>query len=155
MNRHEEWHVTVDGIDPITWRLFCLEHNIKPLYIELNNFNTQLMCAANFDAEEMIASAGINIVRVKHEVSLPVHGEPVVYWECHVKLDGPFVPEVEMSSRDLYRVDRWYATMRQPKQFDYQAFVDYIVRPSGCKYAGHEYECAIKDTNPAIDRGWL
>ena len=155
MNRHEEWHVTVDGITPLAWHTFCSRYQIKPLYIELNNFNTQLMCAASIDPTNLIREAGINIVRIKHEVSTPVHGEPIVYWECHVKLDGPFHPAFGMASRDLYRANRWYATWRLPVEFDAGKFVEWV-RASlpDCKFAGYEYECAILDTNPAIDEGW-
>ena len=157
--RFEEWHVTVDGVDPIRWRKFCVEHDIKPLYIELNNFNTQLMCATAFDPIDLINSGalpGIHIVRVKHEVSTPTYAERQIYWECHVKFNGPFHPRFPCSSRDLYRIDRWYATWRHPEQFDAAAFAALAIKQArDCKFAGYEYECAIQDSNPSLDKGWL
>lgn len=155
-SRHEEWHVTVDGVSPLAWETFCCLNGIKPLFIELNNFNTQLMCAAKVDPSNRIREDGINIVRIKHEVSVPVFSEAQLYWECHVKLDGPFNPKIHGASRDLYRANRWYVTHRRTAAFknDFAWFIDLVVE-QGNKFAGYEYECAVLDTNPELDRGWL
>lgn len=173
--RHEEFHVTVAG-DPFQWRGFCTAIGIKPLWIELNNLDLQLMCAANEDPTSVIEAAGWQILRNKHEVEthplditsmqdehtrwLPEVVEGALYYECHVKLDGPFNPHFMGSSRDLFRVNRWYVTKRETRPFDPQPFVNTIRRMAGLVRlpsvsAEFEYEAAIRDSNPDIDKGWL
>lgn len=162
--RHEEFHVTVTG-DPLQWRGFCAKQGIKPLWIELNNFNTQLMCAAAEDPSAAIAAAGWNIVRVKHEVQAPpsvdisTHSEPVLYYECHVKFDGRFQPQFKMTSRDLFRMwpgdtCRWYATRRQESPFDPEGFAKFIGGMVAANLVEYEYEACLRDTNPGLDARW-
>lgn len=189
--RHEEHHITVDPstVDPIRWHRLCvLAFNIKPLYIELNDHRTQLMCAVpKADVSNLlhlIARQDVKVVRVKHEVQelSPIdvtshggadvmyitqhRGEVIRYFECHVKLDGPFCPELPGSSRDLYRVNRWYVTKRSRRPFDPLDFVHRVEHAAALKarelgswrqpsvVAAFEYEAAIIDTNPAIDDRW-
>lgn len=190
MNRHEEFHVTVAPSKTQTtfgltrtrnlafdWRRFCETLQIKPLWIELNTFETQLMCAAPTDPTELIIRAGYEILRFKHEVGVePINvstfqdlgprfipgTEPrALYYECHVKLDGPFRPDLPLASRDLYRQERWYMTHRSSAPFDGKAFVDAVMgnlRHTGDEIttlAGWEYEAAIEDTNSALDAKWI
>ena len=159
MNRHEEYHVTVEG-DPFQWRGFCAAVGIKPLWIELSTFERQLMCAAKYDPTRHIELTGaFKIVRVKHEVSELQEFERALYWECHVKLNGPFYAKAPMASRDLYRPDRWYITRREDQPFDYLEFVDWVKFHSaareGLTVAGFEYEAALKDTNRDLDGNWI
>src|SRR5688572_6411795 len=92
----QEFHVTVDG-DPFKWRGLCASMNIKPLWIELNNFERQLMCAIT--GADMLREcvtnvgpyvkdferAGFQILRTKHEVEVPkievtTHGQVGPYY---------------------------------------------------------------------------
>jgi hypothetical protein len=162
--RHEEWHVTVKG-DPIAWAAFCAENGIKPLHIELSNRETQLMCAASFDPRALIHEVLdenerqlFTIIRVKHEVSDLLDGEVALYWEAHVKFNGPFRVDRKGTSRDLFRThqQRWYMTHRQATPFEAEAFAaraQMMSKPS--QFAECEYEACILDTNPALDGGWL
>jgi hypothetical protein len=85
-----------------------------------------------------------------------------IYWEIHAKFDGPFRPAWHMSSRDLFREDRWYLTRREPQPFRFKEWLDMVQRwalmqdgwrgPS-C-LAGWEYEAAVLDTNPNLDARW-
>jgi hypothetical protein len=115
----EEYHVTVEG-DPFQWRGYCVGANIKPLWIELNNFERQIMCAitpknleddcCDLDAFVKDISRRFTVVRVKKEVQparldVSTFGNPgvfiysprvtpnAIYYECHVKLDGKFNPD--------------------------------------------------------------
>lgn len=153
--RHEEWHVTVVGKTcPVDWYRWCHEEaHIKPLYIELNNFERQLMCAASFDPREAILNAGFKIIRIKHEVSALRPGEKALYWECHVKLDGAFEPTLQMSSRDLFRHYRWYTTRRQATPFNASDYAQSIIDLCG-PITELEYEAAIFDSNPELDARW-
>lgn len=162
--RHEEWHVTVKG-DPIAWAAFCAENGMKPLHIELSNRETQLMCAASFDPRALIHELVdenerqlFTIIRVKHEVSDLLDGETALYWEAHVKFNGPFRIDRKGTSRDLFRTheQRWYMTHRQATPFVADAFAaraQMMSKPS--QFAECEYEACILDTNPALDGGWL
>lgn len=172
---HEEWHVTVKG-DPFQWRGICAQLGIKPLWIELNNFERQLMSASGFNpltitnvsGQSVIEAAGFKVERIKHEVqpSDPAQlgrfgPDDVVYYECHIKLDGPFMPQLAMSSRDLFRDSRWYLTRRSAFSFEPSDFLrrvqQYLMR--GQMYsgdiAGWEYEVAVMDTNRGIDHRWV
>jgi len=173
---HEEWHITVEG-DPFQWRGFCTQLGIKPLWIELNTFERQLMCAITphmLDEQECTIEGlqreierSFKVVRFKHEVqpSDPAQlgrfgPNDIVYYECHVKIDGPFRPELAMSSRDLFRADRWYVTRRSHEAFEPTHFVrsvqDYMHRHrKPALLAGWEYEAAVRDSNPNIDRLWV
>lgn len=146
---HEETHITVDG-DPIRWHRWCLSHGIKPLWIELNTFQRQLMCAIKTHGPESVAwwqqrivDAGFIIVRVKREIQpykldITVHSDTekryldvptpaeAIYYECHAKFDGPFRPSWHMASRDLYRENRWYVTTRRSRPFDPQEWLDTV-----------------------------
>lgn len=154
VHRREEWHVTVDATDPITWWQFCQRQGIKPLYIELSNFYRQVMCACSFDPTELIKSNGIFVMRTKHEVEAKPHEviPNAVYYECHVKLDGQMAVKAPKASRDLYRADRWYATKRQLTPFDPTAFIERMHKYG--RVAGFEYEACVLDTTPALDSGW-
>lgn len=174
-HRHGEWHVTVLG-DPFQWRGFCAAIGIKPLWIELNNFETQLMCAADHDPRQEIFQGGWQVIRTKHEVEtfpiditthnqkgptwLPETIEGALYYECHVKIDGPFKPVFQMSSRDLFRRDRWYVTKREARPFNGKDFAEDIDRvlnhfPGGqCTIDEYEYEAALIDTNHELDDNW-
>lgn len=157
MSRHQEWHVTVAPDNVIVWNKFCRLWNIKPLYIELNNFNRQLMCAASFDPITIIREGGYEIIRIKHEVSAVLPGDTTCYWECHVKLNGEFNADAPMASRDLYRQFRWYVTKREYAPFDAQDFANYVIQSGiGCMsdVAEFEYEACLLDTNPSLDAGW-
>jgi len=165
--RHEEWHVTVEG-DPVTWHQLLtdkrLRAGIKPLFIELNNFELQLMCASTFDPQTLIRmwnlanpAASFEIIRIKHEVSEVQSGETVLYWEAHAKIDGPFQPRrFDKTSRDLFRHNRWYVTKRREIPFNQEEF-RHIVQtglPFGCTLAEVEYEACLVDTNRELDRDW-
>jgi len=167
VTRREEWHVTVAG-DPIKWHAVCGLLNIKPLYIELNTFQRQLMCAAPFNPCERIMQMGIPITRVKHEVESLLPGEVALYWECHLKFNGPFQHGIFGSSRDLYRADRWYLTHRQETEFDHSVVDDlaaavtfHTTHPTLAWHhhpsilAGFEYEACVLDSNPELDSEWL
>lgn len=164
-SREEEWHVTVEGVDAVTWANWCAESGIKPLYIELSNFERQLMCAAQDDPSDMILlctkeGGGLpgttKIVRVKHEVSELWDDEVAVYYECHVKLDGPFRVDWPNASRDLYRDERWYRTRRSAAPFDPATFRDLARSQSKPSViAGMEYEACLSDTNPGLDSRWI
>lgn len=76
---YEEFHVTVKG-DAVRWPIYCANIGIKPLWIELNNFERQLMCATNKDPRvewagrtmlEYFERGGFQILRVKHERQVP------------------------------------------------------------------------------------
>jgi hypothetical protein len=161
----EEWHITVDA-DPVRWHHFCGIIGVKPLYIELSTFERQLMCASKHNPADDIMRQGRNflgqaqIIRIKHEVAALALGEQSVYYECHVKLDGPFDPDAEqMVSRDLYRKDRWYITKRSLSPFSAQEFVDdvrtFAIDAKHVVIAGWEYEAALIDTNPGLDARWV
>lgn len=184
---HEEYHVTVEG-DPMYWPEVCSDLGIKPLWIELNTFERQLMCAAKpqpggvLKLAQRIESYGYKIVRMKDEIQptrldISTYASPclfldvpnpadVIYYECHIKLDGPFRPAIRMSSRDLYRDDRWYITTRHEKPFEaaFLAHLEAQVRqwvsyPDAYRgssvIAGIEYEAAVLDTNQALDAHWV
>jgi len=160
--RFEEWHVTILG-DPIAWHAFCLEHGLKPLYIELQNGELQLMCASAHDPRYFLSGVVdederpiFPVVRVKHEVSALRDGETAVYYEAHVKFNGPWRTDRKGVSRDLFRVQRWYMTKRSRAPFDADAHAKLSTsqaRPS--RFAEVEYEVCILDTNPKLDEGWL
>jgi hypothetical protein len=162
--RHEEWHITVKG-DPVRWADFCREHDLKPLFIELQGGATQLMCASSFDPSILLLDLVdenerqlFTIIRVKHEVSVLRDGERALYYEAHVKFNGPWRTDRKGVSRDLYRAheQRWYMTHRQATPFDAAAFgakATVLARPS--RFDEVEYEACILDTNPALDGGWL
>lgn len=171
--RHHEWHVTVEG-DPLKWRGFCASNGLKALWIELNNFELQLMCEAAFDPSEVIKQAGWKIVRVKHEVEtfqiditthdalqtqyLPEHIDNADYYEVHFKLNGPFIPGIPHTSRDLFRDNRWYITHRQVTAFNPDDVMGDLFRSSSDAFAmldDFEYEACVYDTNPALDKGWV
>jgi hypothetical protein len=163
VERQEEFHVTVEGVDPIDWYNFCHEQGVKPLYIELNNMNLQLMCAMKVDPDEMIELFGTSfpdakVVRVKHEVNVMNAEERPIYYECHVKIDGPLLANIPMSSRDLYRGTRWYLTKRSVNPFSandfYQGVIKRMENRSNQTVVGFEYEVCVRDTNPSIDSGW-
>lgn len=156
--RHQEWHVTVEG-DPVRWHSLCERANIKPLYIELNNFERQLMCAAKQDPRDFYfltnPAFGFTTVRVKHEVERILDGETALYYECHVKFDGPFRSQFEMTSRDLYRQHRWYMTLRQEQPFEPLDFVGYAKASAPeSRFIGFEYEACLLDTNKELDKRW-
>lgn len=169
MNR-EEWHITVshDNASAVAnWHRWCQRQKIKPLYIELSNFERQLMCAASRDVSQAVADAGWKIIRVKREreTQSGASGDlGALYYECHVKIDGQLEdlgPGVG-ASRDLYRADRWYATQRSNRPFDPSLFIDVVgrelvrLRPSRSnRIAGYEYEACLLDTNRGLDAGWL
>ena len=166
MTRHEEWHVTVSA-DPVRWHVACLDMCIKPLYIELNNFERQLMCVAPFNPCERIMQRGIPIIRVKHEVSELAPDETACYWECHLKFNGPFQPGLPWSSRDLYRPARWYVTHRQAHPFTEEVVTRIRERVSDrtthptlgwhtgpSEFASYEYEACTLDSNPELDGRW-
>lgn len=176
--RPDEWHITVTG-DQHHWRGFCTSIGIKPLRIELSTFEVQLMCAisGSWVAEEYGArpdaaihalqremmSRGFTTCRVKHELQAAAHEviPDAMYYECHIKLDGPFDPQAAMASRDLFREDRWYITRRELAPFDPAAWVrsmrDGLRHFSSSRAVIHsyEYEAAVLDTNPALDARWV
>ena len=166
----QEFHVTVASVNVVAWIEFCLFQGIKPLWIELNNFERQLMCAARTDPSDAIRRAGWRALRFKREVR-PVridttihcddkyltHPTPAVtrYYECHVKLDGPFEPAWHLASRDLLREHRWYLTHRSIVPFDPNKFVDLCrLHIHASVIAGWEYEAAVQDTNECLDSNW-
>lgn len=177
MSPREEWYVTVEGIFPVVWHRFCVGRKVKPLYIELSNGSLQLMCGLNRNPNASflaaIGKAGGRIVRVKHEVQ-PGHpqferpsGPSIVYYECHVKIDGPYaddpqdLPSDMGISRDLFRPNRWYLTKRRPEPFDAANFAAGVKTflswdlTDRCRIVGVEYEACLTDTNKALDEGWL
>lgn len=148
--RHQEYHITVEG-DPLAWVRTCHELNIKPLWIELNTFERQLMCAIKLSREwewtaeawaECITAHGFTVIRVKdavcpYKLDVSTFDKPnqflemptqALYYECHAKFDGPFRPSWHMSSRDLLREDRWYVTRRQPEPFAVKEWLDMVQR---------------------------
>lgn len=168
----QEWHVTVTG-DPMQWHRFLsgIKGIVKPLWIELNNFERQLMCASTvMNPSEIIMRRGFRIVRVKHEVEAPIldistHSpssltppvEGALYYETHVKFNGRFLPHLPMASRDLYRADRWYLTHRSEQPFDHMDFVRWaqqIVVGSNT-FAGAEHEACLHDSNQELDARWV
>lgn len=176
-----EWHVTVEG-SPILWHRLCTDLGIKPLWIELSNFERQLMCASKQDPREILLGPGVarqfKVVRIKHEVQpvtrtfdVSTYSDPAVYYtqltpppehvcyyECHVKIDGPFIPNLPNASRDLFRDNRWYLTERSDKPFDPSWFLlhcRFILRHSTCNVVGGEYEACILDTNRGLDNRWM
>jgi hypothetical protein len=174
----EEWHVTVEG-DQHAWRGFCTAIGIKPLRIELSTFEIQLMCAipgtwvseeygAHVNpADAMVAlhaeidRKGFRVVRVKREVQVAA-GETLadaLYYECHIKIDGPFNPQAPMASRDLFRDHRWYLTRRELSPFDHEHWVTAthiaLKTQPGAQIHSWEYECAIVDTHPELDSSWV
>ncbi len=162
--RHEEWHITVKG-DPLLWAQFCRENGLKPLFLEMPNHTTQLLSASSFDPRPLLNEvlgenerALFTVIRVKHEVSLARDSEKPVYYEAHVKFNGPFRTDRKGASRDLYRTheQRWYLTHRQSTPFAADAFAAKAVslaKPS--RFDAVEYEAVLIDTNPALDGGWL
>jgi hypothetical protein len=165
--RVEEFHVTVDGVNPIDWFNFCSDHEVKPLHIELNTMGLQLMCALGEDPEVLIkklttyewpGAETVRVVRVKHEVNPMTANERPVYYECHVKLEGPMLGNIPMSSRDLYRGNRWYLTKRSANPFSAEDFYRGVVKRmdnrSNQKVLGFEYEVCVQDSNPSLDSGW-
>lgn len=170
--RHEEWHVTVTG-DPLVWPRMCAAFGAKPLWIELSTFERQLMCACprrpplithRFpEGEETIISCGafgrFPVVRIKHEVAVALPDEAVQYYECHVKLNGPFNPKAPLASRDLYRENRWYSTMRSTLEFDPIEWVEFLMKHprliAQSTIAGWEYEACILDTHQSLDEHWV
>jgi hypothetical protein len=161
IHRHEEWHLTVKG-NPLLWHAFCLEMGVKPLWIELNNFERQLMCAITDPVKAAAVKRRIEqngvfkLLREKYEVMPNGSEENPLYYECHVKLDGPFIPTYRMSSRDLYRDERWYLTERWNSPFNPLRFIEQVrASLEGiCKVVGSEYEVALIDTNPDLDVNW-
>lgn len=177
-NRREEWHVTVRGVSACRWARMCHETivgpnrlELKPLDIELSTFERQLMCASPINPVDALLETkryynwpdvqdNFEIVRIKHECE--VAGDfglfGANYYECHVKLDGEFDPCAPfLMSRDLYRAQRFYATMRRYQPFDAEAFVESVkafFRPTA-HVAGHEYEACLSDTNEALDARWV
>lgn len=162
--RHEEWRITVKG-HPLLWASFCLEHNLKPLFIELSNRSTQLMCVSAFDPRALIHELLdenerplFTILRVKHVVSALQGDESALYWEAHANFNGPFRADRKGTSRDLYRAheQRWYMTYRSRGEFHPEVFTDRAItmsRPS--TFAKTKYEACILDTNMGLDAGWL
>jgi hypothetical protein len=155
MTRHEEWHVTVLG-DPVLWGVFCSNNGIKPLYIELNNYERQLMCACRTDPTDLIRKhPRFTIIRRKHEVNRLFEHEIPLYYEQHVKFDGRFDPSLPWSSRDLFRQRRWYLTKRWRSDFNPIYFADTAKEmATSSKLAGWEYEICVEDTNPELDARW-
>lgn len=157
-----EWHHTVKG-DVYRWLDFCSFVGVKPLFIELNNWSRQLMCASPRDLTQAIRiNCDFELLRTKHEVYPPSKPDGVIvkYYESHVKLNGPFLPITGASSRDLLREHRWYVTRRQSKSFDAAVFADRVfswlqVNHNESAIAEIEYEACILDTNPDLDKGWL
>lgn len=174
----DEWHITVVG-DQHEWRGWCTNMGIKPLRIELSTFEVQLMCAipgtwvtdeygpcVSPDAaiasliKEMQTFDKFHVVRVKHEVQCHAIIPRVLYYECHVKLDGPFAPAQRMASRDLFRDQRWYLTRRRLEPFDALYFVECVRHQllhdnNRSVISGWEYEAAIIDTYPELDSRWV
>lgn len=169
---NQEWHITVEG-DPIKWWEWCTRERIKPLWIELNNFERQLMCAitpADLERDEAVIEGfeediarHFKIVRVKHEVQpedprfaqILGFGQ-VQYYECHAKINGIFEPDWPMASRDLYRAARWYITRRQTTPFDPNHFAYHVRKGlrSTSRLESFEYEACVRDTNPSLDQHW-
>ena len=98
----QEWHITVNDYEPVRWHQWCTDQGIKPLFIELNNFERQLMCAislkqynaltqwdgglnAKYGLVEAIELAGFSVLRVKYEVQpraidVTTHGDKEKVW---------------------------------------------------------------------------
>lgn len=187
----EEWHITVSHDNPSAvsnWHQWCLNHGVKPLYIELANYERQLMLASGSELSPrgdqttllgQVERSGWKVQRVKHEVQAQrdVLVAGALYYECHVKLDGDFLPDVSDlylhghtgTSRDLYRPNRWYVTQRSAEPFDPEEF-ERRVRTAlaqelelrvqagvrvGARLAGSEYEACLVDTNRQLDARWL
>lgn len=156
----EEVHVTVEGTSPVEWAGLCRSLKVKPLFIELNNFTTQLMCSLDHYDDELARVFkywGLNVIRVKREVhpdAIPAGVTPL-YYECHVKINGTFDPLMPMASRDLYQRHRWYCTKRTTEPFDAREFVKLAmaIHPD-LNIVGVEYEACLSDTNEALDDGW-
>ena len=162
--RGEDWHITVEGVTPIAWLNACAEYGVKPLMIELPDGRIQLMSETGLDPApflEMLTKAGVKVVRVKHEVTALREGERALYWEVHVKFDGPYRADRKGASRDLYRSlggvrGRWYLTRRSPVAFDATEYLDRAAMlGKGSLFVGAEYEACLSDTNPALDADWL
>ena len=127
--------------------------------------------------EEEICRSGFSVLRVKPEIALGsgrhVRGL-VAYYECHMKLliSGNQLAELFLFSREhrlplsrnlLYRehngLQKWYLTARlyngsaivAKKKFD-RALADVKATFPVQKM---DTECALYDTNPALDRGWI
>jgi hypothetical protein len=179
----EEYHVTVEG-DPFQWRGYCVGANIKPLWIELNNFERQIMCAitpknleddcCDLDAFVKDISRRFTVVRVKKEVQparsrrLDVRKSRRVHLltACHPERDLLRVPRevgrqvqprLRRASRDLFRAERWYVTKRQREPFNPDDFARLIANMVSydSKFVAFEYEAAILDTNPELDARWM
>lgn len=166
--RRSEYHVTVEGVEPLNWHAFCDEHGIKPLYIELSDCRIQLMCETTFDPttgptedspsftdaimQEFPSAA---VVRIKHEVNVDslTPQDKVLYYEVHCKFDGDMRADRRIASRDLYRRNRWYLTTRSSQPIDIEKIK--TIAPGlgkGSKFVEAEYEACIGDTNPGLDR---
>lgn len=174
--RMEEWHITVEG-DQHVWRGFCASIGIKALHIELNTFERQLMCAipgtwltneygsyvpaadAIVALHSEMSKKGFRVVRVKHEVACRAYDvvPDALYYEVHCKFDGPFKPALRMTSRDLFRNERWYLTQRKQEPFDPQfiAGIAGIAAGSANRLDSFEYEACVLDTNPHLDAEWV
>jgi hypothetical protein len=148
----------------MSWHAFCTsERNVKPLYIELPNGELQLMCQMSDDPDpsflEACEDAGFKIVRIKHEVNQLRDDETALYYECHVKVNGPWMKNIAMISRNLYRAGRWYITRRLESPFDGQQFSDLcrlrLDKSKYQKFDGFEYEIVVEDTNPDLDARWF
>lgn len=166
--RRQEFHVTVASDDACRWKKFCASYNaprraghLKPLWIELNNFERQLMYACSEKVIGEVILAQFRIARVKHEVDVVFPEDTPVYYECHVKLDGRFRADLPWSSRDLYRSNRWYLTHRADRPFSALDFLEEVKRMNRGRdgfgpstIAGMEYEACLYDSNPSLDRYW-
>jgi hypothetical protein len=166
--RFEEWHVTVENGNPVHWDYVCRMYGIDPLFIELSDFRLQLLCTMRTPPTEPVAGEGsptfldlctlegFTVIRIKHEVSALRDGEVALYYESHLKLDGPFRLDRKDASRDLYRANRWYRTKRSAQPFDAQEWGGIATSQSKpSKAVGLEYEAVLVDTNVALDAGWL
>lgn len=162
--RAQEYHITVAG-DPWHWRRYIQALNartflppIKALWIELNNFERQLMLASPVLCLGEVEHAGFRVLRVKHEVGELYRDDPQpLYYECHLKIDGKFRADLPMSSRDLYRESRWYLTKRETHPFNPQPWLwemQQVLQGTDARYAGHEYEACLMDDNPGLDARW-
>lgn len=132
--------------------------DIEPLYFELSNRTLQLVGMTSKDPSALITlieSKGWKVVRVKHTVSARIPGEDVVYYEAHVRFHGELRADLKLTSRDLYRHQRWYMTRRSPKEFDAKAF-ERLAAGLGkqSRVLGSTYMVCIEDTNPSLDDGW-
>ena len=127
--------------------------------------------------EEEICRSGFSVLRVKPEIALGsgrfIRGR-VAYYECHMKLviSGSQLAELLLFSREhrlpISRnllagehngLQKWYLTTRlyngsaivAKKKFD-RVLAD--VR-AAFPVQKMDTECAVYDTNPALDRGWI